>query len=425
MPDQYPLFIELTSDPSQMIRRAALNGLIQYKNEQTLDCLLHHANSSDVDMKQRSLTILAKRSGKKVAVFFTDVIANDDRDQLSYAIRFFGAQGQAKDADLIWRYIEDEDYNLRSITLQSLLQLKDPRAIEKLDEKLLSDNQVVRNQAVSSILHSRVLPPSHILADLSDDNEVIQNTLVYILQKVQNSVGEKGREDIRKIFGILKNNMRPEIRLKAIQGLYELGDKQIITPYMKRLRVAYGGELREAIKYVASELKIADAGPIMFDRFKSDKDLDSSDRLVLLEGLKDINYKEALGVCFDVIKGEYNSRSSFKPPLTFDLRVTFMVHNFGDEVISHWMDALKVDQSNRMIYLFINGARLLESPGATDQLLSIADDEKRPLWIREAAIMSFPFLRAPGVGKKLVAYSQREINPKLSDMAIKIFWCYF
>jgi hypothetical protein len=77
------------------------------------------------------------------------------------------------------------------------------------------------------------------------------------------------------------------------------------------------------------------------------------------------------------------------------------------------------------VYLFINGARNLEDPGAADALIAIASDGKIDRGLRREALLSFPFLKDPSLGEKLLHYAAEEKDRALAECAERVFWNFF
>lgn len=425
-PAAIPTFVKCANDASQMVRHAAFKALSRFDDERALDCLIEHTGSQDWNTKSLCLGLLAERSDSKVMKFFEDAIKNRDPEILSFAMRALADHGGEEYIGLIRPYVHSEDFATRTIAIQSLLKLNDPEANEWLYANLRHSGPVIRTNGVKSLVYAKTVPPMELMERLAqDEDDVIRMLFASVLtQMLDNFQGEELKR-IENAFHIMSKDQRPEIRLKALEGLYESGNEDVADPYLRRLRKAYGGELEEALYFLTRSLHVQQAGPLIAERFKTDSRLSAEDRLILLEGLSELAYPEGIGIFFEVILGGWNAKESFKPPLTLDRRAAFLVHHFEGDILSHWFDALERDDSDDMVYLFLNGARNLEDGRAADRLLELASQTHRPFWLRREAVRSLAFLKDKELGEKLLIYSAREKNSELSKLAYQVFWNYF
>lgn len=421
-----PTFIKCANDASQMVHHAALKALSRFEDERATDCLIEHAGSPDWNKKSLCLALLAERSDSKVLRFFEDAIINRDPEILSFAMRALADHGGEKFIGLIRPYVHSEDFATRTVAIQSLLKLNDPEANEWLYANLRHRGPVIRTNGVKSLVYAQTVPPEDLMERLArdEDDEIRMLFATVLTQMLENFQGEELKR-IENAFHILSKDQRPEIRLKALEGLYGSGRKDVADPYLRRLKKAYGGELEEALSFLARSLHVREAAPLIVERFKSDSKLAAEDRLILLEGLCELAHPEGIGIFFEVILGGWNARKSLNPPLTLDCRAAFMVHHFEGDILSYWFNALEQDDSDYMVYLFLNGARNLEDGRSADRLLELASQTHRPFWLRQEAVRSLALLKDKDLGEKLLIYSAREKNSELSKLAYQVFWNYF
>ena len=96
-------------DPSEMIRRAALNGLGRFHDEKALSCLLEHAASSWEKTRKISLELLVDRKDPKVLDFFRKALAESDEATIPFAIKALAAQGDENDRSLVRPFMGAEE----------------------------------------------------------------------------------------------------------------------------------------------------------------------------------------------------------------------------------------------------------------------------------------------------------------------------
>ena len=418
--------ITLCDDPSQMVRHAALRGVSRFESLDATECLLQHATGTIPETRRLALNLLSNRLDELTQSFFENVLANRESEAIPYALHAISKSKQASMISRIRPLLDDEDFGLRSSAMQVLLGLEDDEAFNRLLEKFDHPGPVVRKLAVDSLYFAGKLPDSVLLNRVArDEDGEVRIHLAAVLDKLSDTMSAEDVSKAREILDFMSRDPRAEIRLKAIEGLYRLGETDRIAPYMGRLRTATGGELREAVAITAHTLKIEEASPILAKRFSEDEELGLNDRMVLIEGMAELKSAEALPLLFRAIRGEWGGAIEEEGLFPLDLRTALIVHNLKGDVIGAWKKALEEDDSDRMAYLFINGASYLEDAGAVEPLLAIAADPDRPRRLREEALKAFAFLDEGHIGKRLLIYSETETDPDLSRLASHLFWGFY
>jgi HEAT repeat protein len=425
-PAGLPVLIACSEDPSERIRHAALRGVSRYDDEKATDCLLRLATYPSVNTRRQALELLTARQDSRVFRFFQEILQQSRLEAVPYAINALKESGDERFAPYIKPYLEQTDFYVKTNALRALLRLKDPVALMELEESLQHAGTIIRENAVRSLYFTDHLPPLEILKKVALDPEDKIRTLfvTYLADYTQRFEGDDLLR-IQELLEIMKEDIRGEIRLKACEGLYLSGKEEVAAPFIKKITKAYGGELQETVYFLTKSIKAIKTGPLLVERFRNDDVLTAKDRMTLLDGLASLEYADAAGLFFEVIQGGWNSKKEELTPLPLDRFAAFQVHHLGGDIILHWLAALKKDDSDDMVYLFLNGARNLGDVRAADQLIKVSLDETRPLWLRKEAILSFAFLKDLELGDDLLLLAVKVKNQDLARCATKVYWNFY
>ncbi|MFH2001823.1 MAG: HEAT repeat domain-containing protein, partial [Planctomycetota bacterium] len=373
------------------------------------------------------LDLLATKDHPQICAFFKEALQKRIEVVIPFALRSRSVKEHPEVVENLIPFLDHEDFIIRSVALQTLLSLDASVAFKRLLEDLADKRPVIKRTAIGCLGYIQRIPPQELLESLAvdPDPEVraqIAGQLVAFTERLHGS----DLDPMQSALHILEKDSRPEIRLKAIEGLYCSGQKELAIPYLRKLEGALGVELREAISFISHITEFRDrAGQLLIRRFREDPELQGSDRLAIVSGLTDMKAAEAVGLFFEIILGGWNARTLMIDPFTLDLHTALKVHNLDKDVLPEWLRALDQDRSNQMAYLFINGVRNLENPLSTDPLLELASDPGRPMWIRREAVLSFAFFKTNATGERLLAFSKLESDPELSALAFKVFWNFY
>ena len=426
-PGTSSVLMECASDPSGPVRRAALRALCRMKDERIRSFLLEHARCEGGEARKICLDALVEDGAPEVTRFFVSVLRRKEREAVPYALKSLAARNVAGCRELIRPYLNHEEYAIRTLALQSLLRLGDEAALARLDEELASPAFVVRKNAVQNLLFAHVLPADARLQALAKDPEPAVRLLFASVMGTLAGENKHAGDTIllREILGEMALDPRPEVRQEAVVGLYRSGRKEVVLPYLRMLEHACGAELDTAVRLLTDLLKLEAAGPRLVARFRRDPDLGYRERTALLQGMISLAYTPALDLFFEVIRGRWDDPGP--PDTAFPLHriAAYKVHALGEGVLSRWLALLHDGPSDETLYLFINGARNLEDPGAADALIAIASDGKIDRALRREALLSFPFLKDPSLGKKLLHYAAEEKDRALAECAERVFWNFF
>ncbi|MHC4943360.1 MAG: HEAT repeat domain-containing protein, partial [Planctomycetota bacterium] len=426
-PAGLPVLIECTDDANVMVRHAALKGVSRFEGDEALACLMKHTDSFHEGTRRLCLDLLQVRDEEKVLAFFQEALASGDEEVLSYAMKALALTEKTQYAADIRPYLDHEDFMLRTTATQALLRLKDAAALERLSQDLLYKGPVIKKAAINNLFYAKALPPLEVLEKLArdDDVEVRAHFVAVVVSLLENFKGE-ARQPLQEILDLMSEDPRPEIRSKAVEGLYRTGRADVALPFLRRLQSDYGSALQEAVLFTTESLTLTrEAAPLLIERFRNDPDLTPVDRLTLLNGLSQLGSPDGLDLYFEVILGGWEARTLVIAPFSLDGHAAFKVHDLGGDVLDRWLAALEQDDSDHMLYLFINSARNLEDGRAADKLLEVASQEGRPLWLRTEAIVSCSFLNDIGIGPRLLEFANIERNPSLAAKAHKVFWNFF
>lgn len=426
-PAALPTLIECTADSSSMIRVAALKGVARFDTDEAIDCLLEHAFDIAGEPNPASLDLLTSKKHPKVWAFFEKALHEGIPGVVHFALRSPSLLEQPSAREILQSYLQHEDFEVRSVALQALLTVDDPLAFEQLQRELADPRPVIKRTAISMINSVLRLPDAGLLEDIAKNPDPeVRLQLARELVALTARFDKEALKPVRLALVKLVDDSRPEVRLEALEGLYKIGREEIATPFLRRLETAYGGELGEAVSFITELDAMRDTIIDMsLRRLKEDDALQGPDRFALLSGLAEIEATEAIPFFFELIRGKRDARRIKADPFTLDVHAALKVHNLSVDILPQWLDAFAQDPSDTMAYLFLIGIRNLENPDAAEPLLNLARDKARPGWIRREAILSFAFLKSDVAGEKLLAYSDAEVDPELSNLATKLFWNFF
>ena len=425
-PATLPILIGCVSDVSGMVRMAALKGVSRFDERLATECLLEHARSPFPRTRDLCRDLLVERNDPEVLAFFKEMLQTREASALPFAMKALGAFGGPECRPLIRPFLDHADYTIRTVALQSLLRLGDDLAATKLEASLTHPGIVIRKGAVQNLYYARCLPPMKILLSLAKDpEESVRILFVSVLGALVGRFEGGGLLDLPELPGVLREHQRPEIRQKAVEGLYRSGREEVILPYLRKVEEAFGAEFDVAVSLLTTLLKSEESGPLLIERFRGDPDLTYKERVTILSGLSDLAFEEAAGLFFEVIRGEWACEIPASSAFPLDRVATFKIHNLGDDLIPLWLEVLENDSTEYMRYLFINSARNMEDARAAGKLLEIASNRAVSHDLRKEAVLTFAFLRNLSLGPLLLQYAGRETDPELSGLAQRVFWNFF
>jgi HEAT repeat protein len=149
------------------------------------------------------------------------------------AIRVLGERGEAAVDDLLKLFDTETNADVRRAILQSLSQIKSPRAEEKLYEVARgNDNVDVRRTAIrmlGELAGKRSFEFLSATAQSTDGNTEVQ------VQAVR-SIGErKSEESVPLLIKIAKTHPNPMVRKQAMRSLSESGDPRAVDYFREVL----------------------------------------------------------------------------------------------------------------------------------------------------------------------------------------------
>lgn len=427
VPEGLSVLIECASDPSSMVHAAAIKGVARYDDKEATECLLEHARAPRPGTKALVGDLLAHRTAPEVIAFFEEALKKGDAELLPFAMKAVGESGREGAAALLRPYLDDPNFYFRTQALRQLLALGDEEANLQLFEDLRHPGPVLRKAAIQALFYVRRLPPGELLESLAgDEDDEIRLHYAHVLVSLMDRFQGEDRERLTEVLDRLSRDRRLEVRIKAFEGLYLAGRREVADPYLRKLGTAIGGELKEAVTFLGQLDDLEGTlGARLKDRYENDDALTATDRLALLDALSVLEYSGAIDPFFDTIQGKWHAREVELSGFSLAAHAAFKVHHLEGDVMIRWLEALNEDASETMAYLFINGARSLEDPRAADALIVLAKEVSQPRWVRREALRSFPFLRDLSQGRKLLDYADQEPDPELGRLAMDLFWNFF
>jgi len=432
-PKALPTLLDCATDPAEIISKAAIRSLSAFEDPESTKILIEQTRGGSERLRLYCIESLAGRTDPDVFDLLRELA--EDSDDLR--IRIMAVEGIGNfDIDESRRFLldclQDSNLDIRTVALKSLLRLGVPEANGELEKMLSHEGPVRLINGVKLMEIARWLPPIETLQDLA--SHPVDNVRIYLtvslLTHLERDEGEQF-DRARSVLQYLLNDQRPDVRLKALEGLYKAGDKSTAGPYLRKLGSAVGAELAEAIEILTTLLDCAEAPALLIRRFREDQNLTPVDRRVLLSGLATAGTDEAIELFFEVIGGGWDSRTAFVGEFTLDRHAAFQVHSLGPGVLEHWEEYLESESGPSAAYLFVNGMRNLGDPRAADSLLAVARNADLPDWIRQEAIKSFAYLDAIDVsgtdriGKRLLTFHRECADRTIAGLAYKVFWNFF
>lgn len=432
-PKALPALLDCATDPAEIISKAAIRSLSGFDDPESTKILVEQAREGSDRLRLFCLESLAEKKEPSVFDLFLDLAG--DHENLSVrcmALEGLGNFENDESRQFLLECLEDPNLDIRTLALKSLLRLGVREANAELEKMLCHDGPVRLTNGVKFMEIAQWLPPLDVLQSLAShqaDTVRIYLTMSLIAH-LERDEGEQ-LQRARSVLQYLLNDPRPDVRLKALEGLYKAGDKSVAIPYLRKLPSAVGAELSEAVEILTTVVESPDAPLLVMQRFVDDPALRPSDRLALLSGLATAAASEAIELFFEVIGGGWKARTSFVGEFTLDRHAAFQVHSLGPNVLARWEKYLEEERNDIAAYLVVNGVRNLGDPRGADILVALAGDRKRPEWIRQEAIKSFALLEvndaksADSVGETLLEFHRECPDRTIAVLAYNVFWNYF
>ena len=426
-PESLPTLLSCAADPSEMVRRAAIRGLSGFMDPRSTKGLVEQARGSEGRIRMLCLEGLTGRKGPEVFELYRDLIAeNKDLRVTINAVEGLGNFDTPESRKLLEKCREDSRLDVRTAALKALVKLNAPQGIAALEKMFTSPGPIRRINGIKLLADARWLPSLLELKRLAADS-VAEVRIYLTITLIAHLRRDKGEMRQRALFGLqlLMNDQRPDVRIKALEGLYKAGETRVALPYLRKLERARGSELGEAVELTASLLHCPQSVPLLISRFENDGSLAPDDRMTVLSGLADMKAAAALDLFFRVIDGAWNGRNVFVGEFSLARHAAFRVHALGKGVFEEWEDFLKREGDDRAAYLYINGVRNLGDPRSAKSLAVLAMDDKRPAWIRREAVKSFAFLKGEEAGRLLLKIQRESRDEEIRRLALDVFWNYF
>jgi HEAT repeat protein len=427
VPESLPVLLSCSQDSTEMIRLAALRGLSGFVSQESTAMLVEQARAGSEKVRLACLENLVTRDTPEVFALYRDLIEEDeDLNVTKIAVDGLGGFDTPESRELLMRCRADTRLFIRTAALGASLRLGDPEADRILEGMLTHEGPIRRLNGIKLLAQARRLPSLDLLQTLAvdPDYDVRVYMTIALISHVTKDQGEQ-RQKARAALETLLADESPQVRMKALEGLYKVGFKSAALPYLRKLSDARGHELNEAVEIAANLLCCPEAKEILETRFVRDRNLTGDERLAIMTGLTEVGDSGSAELFFRVMEGEWDARRIRIGEFSLDRLASFRVHAFGEEIYDRWVEFLDDDGSDRATFLFINSMRNLGSPRAAERLLSIAGDEGRPQWIRMEAVRSFVFLEDLSLGERLLEFHRKCSDREVSALAFKVFWNYF
>ncbi len=425
--------LDCATDPAEIISRAAIRSLSGFDDPESTRILVEQAREGSERLRLFCLESLAEKKSPAVFALFRDLAGvGEDLHVRRMAVEGLGNFDTDESRQFLLGCLQDSNLDVRTLALKSLLRLGVYEANAELEKMLTHEGPVRLTNGVKFLEIARWLPPIDILQNLAShraDTVRIYLT-ISLIAHLERDEGEQ-LQRARTVLQFLLNDPRPDVRLKALEGLYNAGDVGVAVPYLRKLPSTVGAELSEAVEILTAVVRSPEAPALVMRRFVDDSSLTPSDRMALLSGLATAAAPEAIDLFFEVIGGGWKARTTLVGEFSLDRLAAFQVHALGPEVLARWEKYLESESSDLAAYLVVNGLRNLGDPRGAECLLALAGDRERPDWIREEAIKSFAHIEVNGtkgadaVGKKLLKFHRECPDRIIAALAYKVFWNYF
>ena len=216
------------NDPEPQLRRTAVRQLGRFGRDDAIDELIKiYSNDGNLEVKRSALRALAETKNTRAQARILEVAKTDPNPELrKQAIRVFSERGEAAVDDLVKLFDSEQAQDVRRAVLQTLAELKTPRAEEKLFAVASSNDSVeVRKQAIR-LLGERVSRKSFeflsATAQSADGNTEVQ------VQAVRAIAEHHAQESVPILIKIAKSHPNQLVRKQAIRSLGETGDPRAV-----------------------------------------------------------------------------------------------------------------------------------------------------------------------------------------------------
>jgi HEAT repeat protein len=225
----YPFLLNVAkTDPDWQSKQTAVRQLGRFQRDDVADELIKIYNTStNIEVKRTALRSLAETKTARAQSRLMELARTEPvADLRRQAIRVLGERGEAAVDDLLKLYDAETNTDVRRAILQSLAEIKSPRAEEKLYEVARgNDSTDLRRQAIrllGELAGKRSFEFLSATAQSTDGNAEVQ------VQAVR-SIGErKSEETVPLLIKIARTHPNPMVRKQAMRSLSESGDPRAV-----------------------------------------------------------------------------------------------------------------------------------------------------------------------------------------------------
>ena len=202
--------------PKRVLRDEAADELIKIYN-----------TSSNNEVRKAALRALAETKTPRAQTRLAELARTEPIPDLRRsAIRLLGERGEAAVPDLLKLFDTETNSDVRRAILQSLAEIKSPRAEDKLYEVARGNDSIdVRRQAIrllGELANKRSFEFLSATAQSPDGNAEVQ------VQAVRSIGGRKSEETVPLLIKIARTHPNPSVRKQAIRSLSESGDPRAV-----------------------------------------------------------------------------------------------------------------------------------------------------------------------------------------------------
>lgn len=223
------------NDADTESRRAAVRQLGHLQREDAVDELMKiYANDPRLEVKRAALRSLAETKSPRAQTRLLEVARSDANPELrKQAIRVLSERGEAVVDDLLKLYDAEQTPEVKRAVLQSLSEIKSPRAEDKLFEVARSNDAIdVRRQAIRLLGERAGKRSFEFLSQTAQSTD--GNTEVQV-QAVRAISERKSDESVPLLIKIARTHPNQLVRKQAIRSLGESGDPRAVEYFREVL----------------------------------------------------------------------------------------------------------------------------------------------------------------------------------------------
>jgi HEAT repeat protein len=223
------------TDPDWESKRTAVRQLGKFQRDDVADELIKIYNTSTHnEIKKAALRSLAETKAARGQARLMELARTEPiADLRRSAIRLLGERGEAAVDDLLKLFDTETNTDVRRAILQSLAEIKSPRAEDKLYEVARgNDSTDVRRQAIrllGELAGKRSFEFLSATAQSTDGNAEVQ------VQAVRSIAERKSEETVPLLIKIAKTHPNLMVRKQAIRSLSESGDPRAVDYFREVL----------------------------------------------------------------------------------------------------------------------------------------------------------------------------------------------